>query len=157
MLDGVWHQLRDNPLNWGLALLVVYFARQYMSAKPPPQIPPQPKAVVFRDFTPIELSEFDGRQSKDAPIYMAVNGRVFDVSAGRHFYGPEGPYGNFAGRDASRGLAKGSFDLDMLTPIDQPIDTLQGLDDEEKEALKDWEIHFAGKYIEVGKLVENTA
>lgn len=54
-------------------------------------------------------------------------------------------YGNFAGRDASRGMAKQSFDLgmssyecclayrmtqhhpEMLTPIDQPLDKLDDL------------------------------
>ena len=52
-------------------------------------------------------------------------------------------YGNFAGRDASRGMAKQSFDmgiyllsyksisyfyiLEMLTPIDQPLDNLEDL------------------------------
>ena len=38
----------------------------------------------------------------------------------------DGPYGNFAGRDASRGMAKQSFDEDMLTPLDQPLDKLDG-------------------------------
>ena len=54
-------------------------------------------------------------------------------------------YGNFAGRDASRGMAKQSFDLgitcisnlglcqhsleseEMLTPVDQPLDKLEDL------------------------------
>jgi membrane-associated progesterone receptor component len=72
-----------------------------------------------------------------------VRGRVFDVTPGRNFYGPGGPYENFAGRDASRGLAFGSFDEDML----------EDLDDEQKEALKGWEERFLEKYLVVGKLV----
>ncbi len=63
-------------------------------------------------------------------------------------------YGNFAGRDASRGMAKQSFDLgtslsltvirilltrllrlDMLTPIDQPLDKLGDLTPEEMSVL----------------------
>ena len=59
-------------------------------------------------------------------------------------------YGNFAGRDASRGMAKQSFEagvfwvpemavniawltrfLDMLTPIDQPLDKLEDLEPDE--------------------------
>jgi membrane-associated progesterone receptor component len=65
----------------------------------------------------------------------------------------EGPYGNFAGHDASRGLAKGSFDLEMITPIDQPIDTLSDLTEEEWAALNDWEAHFANKYECIGELI----
>ena len=65
-------------------------------------------------------------------------------------------YGNFAGRDASRGMAKQSFDLgtpkkrflsrndlprldsstiEMLTPIDQPLDKLEDLTPEEMSVV----------------------
>lgn len=85
---------------------------------------------------------------------MAVRGKVFDVSPGRNFYGPGGPYENFAGRDASRGLACGSFDEDMLTKdLNGPLDTLQGLGPEELQALQDWEDKFSEKYLVVGTLV----
>lgn len=88
------------------------------------------------------------------PVYLSVRGRVFDVTPGRNFYGPGGPYANFAGRDASRGLACGSFDEDMLTKdLDGPLDTLAGLGDEEMEALRGWEERFSEKYLVVGKLV----
>lgn len=88
------------------------------------------------------------------PVYLAVRGRVFDVSPGRNFYGPGGPYQNFAGRDASRGLACGSFDRDMLTDdLDGPLDALAGLADDEMEALRGWEERFTEKYLVVGKLV----
>lgn len=78
---------------------------------------------------------------------------MFDVTSGSSFYGPGGPYSNFAGRDASRGLAKNSFDEEMLTPIDKPIDTLEDLSSEERRSLADWKGHFEGKYLLVGKLV----
>ncbi|KAL9010139.1 MAG: hypothetical protein Q9173_004894 [Seirophora scorigena] len=88
------------------------------------------------------------------PVYLAVNGKVFDVSAGRNFYGPGGPYENFAGRDASRGLACGSFDEDMLTKALQgPLDDLKGLGAEEWEAMRGWEERFLEKYLVVGKLM----
>jgi len=50
-----------------------------------------------------------------------------------------GPYAIFAGRDASRGLAKQSFEAEMLTPIDEPIDKLEDLSASEWENLRDWE------------------
>jgi membrane-associated progesterone receptor component len=88
------------------------------------------------------------------PVYLAVRGRVFDVTAGRNFYGPGGPYANFAGRDASRGLACGSFDEDMLTKdLEGPLDPLNDLDADQLGALKEWEERFNEKYLVVGKLV----
>ncbi|KAH7865006.1 hypothetical protein Vadar_001104 [Vaccinium darrowii] len=41
---------------------------------------------------------------------MAVKGWIFDVIAGESFYGPGGDYAMFAGKDASRALAKMSKD-----------------------------------------------
>lgn len=88
------------------------------------------------------------------PVYLAVRGKVFDVTPGRNFYGPGGPYENFAGRDASRGLAGGSFDEDMLTKnLHGPLDDLKDLDQSQLEALQDWEDRFDEKYLVVGKLV----
>lgn len=81
-------------------------------------------------------------------MYLAVRGKVFDVTPGRNFYGPGGPYENFAGRDASRGLACGSFDEDMLTKdLDGPLDDLSGLGQEEMQAMRDWEDRFTGTSI----------
>jgi len=88
------------------------------------------------------------------PVYLSVRGRVFDVTSGRNFYGPGGPYANFAGRDASRGLAHGSFDEDMLTKdLDGPLDDLKDLNEEHWDALRGWEDRFSEKYLVVGKLV----
>lgn len=83
-----------------------------------------------------------------------MRGRVFDVTPGKHFYGPGGPYENFAGRDASRGLAFGSFDEDMLTKdLSGKLDGLEDLNEEQREALRGWEERFEEKYLVVGKLV----
>jgi membrane-associated progesterone receptor component len=47
-----------------------------------------------RNFTAKQLSYFDGEKDEktgeNKPIYMSVNGTVFDVSDGRNFYGPDG-------------------------------------------------------------------
>ena len=110
------------------------------------------KAIVFRTFTPKTLQPFNG--TDDARVYLAVNRKVFDVTAGKGFYGPGGPYSNFAGRDASRGLALNSFDEEVLTEIGAPIDSLEDLKEEERAALDGWAEHFEGKYLLVGRLVE---
>lgn len=76
------------------------------------------------------------------------------MSGGRNFYGPGGPYENFAGKDASRGLACGSFDDEMLTKdLKGPLDDLKDLGEDELDALKGWEERFEEKYLVVGKLV----
>ncbi len=54
-------------------------------------------------------------------------------------------YGNFAGRDASRGLAKGSFDSQHIRALDQPIDKLDDLTKEEQDALDEWAGFFSFK------------
>ncbi|PPQ68126.1 hypothetical protein CVT24_002952 [Panaeolus cyanescens] len=112
-----------------------------------------PPTVMFRTYTPKTLAPFNGLDG--GRILLAINGTVFDVTAGRNFYGPNGMYGNFAGRDASRGMAKQSFDLDMLTPIDQPLDDLSDLRQDEIDNMKGWIDHFSNKYIVCGKLVNN--
>ncbi|KAI9500683.1 cytochrome b5-like heme/steroid binding domain-containing protein, partial [Coemansia spiralis] len=106
-----------------------------------------------RNFTPRELAEYNGKD-EETPLYIAVKGTVYDVSKGRGFYGPGGPYANFSGRDASRGLALGSFDEGVLTSLDDPIDALDDLDKAEEDALDEWATFFAGKYVPIGRLVE---
>lgn len=69
------------------------------------------KSIEWIRYTPRTLALHDGTQGEHSQILLAIDGHVFDVSSGRNFYGPRGPYGNFAGRDASRGMAKQSFAL----------------------------------------------
>jgi len=52
-----------------------------------------------------DLSAFDG-QDPSKPIYVAIKGKVFDVSAKREMYGPGAGYNIFAGKDASKGLGE---------------------------------------------------
>jgi len=112
-----------------------------------------PETSVFKTYTPKTLEPFSGKNG--GKILLAIDRHVFDVTSGKNFYGPDGMYGNFAGRDASRGMAKQSFDTDMLTPIDEPIDKLEGLDQTEIDNMNGWVSHFKYKYDIVGKLVEN--
>ncbi|TNY22206.1 cytochrome b5-like heme/steroid binding domain-containing protein [Rhodotorula diobovata] len=112
-----------------------------------------PPCRVWRRFTPSDLAPFDGSDA-DRPILFAIRRKVYDVSSGASFYGPGGPYATFAGRDASRGLAKQSFDADMLSPLDAPIDPLDDLSKAEWDNLRDWERHFQTKYVQCGDYVE---
>lgn len=140
------------PIN--LVLLSLFVVLAYIRLRPsaPVVLPKAPPPIVFKTFTPPTLLPYNGLNNM--PVYLAVRGRVFDVTAGRNFYGPGGPYQNFAGRDASRGLACGSFDEDMLTKdLEGPLDTLSDLGAEEMDALRGWEERFEEKYLVVGKLV----
>lgn len=131
---------------------MAYTCYVFFRAPAPEALPRAPPAVVFRTYTPHTLLPFNGEDG--GPVYFAVRGKVFDVSRGRNFYGPGGPYSNFAGRDASRGLACGSFDEDMLTKdLDGPLDTLSDLGRDEMEALQGWEERFNEKYDIVGRLL----
>ncbi|EDO16535.1 hypothetical protein Kpol_1064p16 [Vanderwaltozyma polyspora DSM 70294] len=107
--------------------------------------------IVAGQFYPRTLYKFNGHD--DEKIFIAVKGKVYDCSSGRQFYGPSGPYSNFAGHDASRGLALNSFEMDCVKDWDMPIDDLSGLTAEEISALNDWEEHFQGKYPCIGTLV----
>ncbi|ERT01347.1 hypothetical protein HMPREF1624_02592 [Sporothrix schenckii ATCC 58251] len=140
------------PLNALLAAIVLYTLYSILRPTQPPSFPKDPPATVFRTYTPHTLRPFDGQDGR--PVFLAVRGRVFDVSSGRNFYGPGGPYENFAGRDASRGLASHSFDESMLTKdLDGPLDPLDDLTAEQLDALQGWEERFDGKYLVVGRLV----
>lgn len=123
-----------------------------------------PPTSIWTKYTPRTLAVHDGSDlygkkkssstDKQGRILLAIQGKVFDVTKGANFYGPGGPYGNFAGRDASRGMAKQSFDLEMLTPLDKPIDSLKDLTPMEVNNMREWVSHFSAKYTIVGELVD---
>jgi membrane-associated progesterone receptor component len=46
-----------------------------------------PPTVLFKVYTPKTLEPFNGKD-KDGRILLAIDGIVFDVTAGRNFYGP---------------------------------------------------------------------
>ncbi|KAI9843537.1 MAG: hypothetical protein M1838_002590 [Thelocarpon superellum] len=140
------------PINLILLALFILLVYLRLRPTPPPTLPKPSTPIVFRTYTPRTLLPFNG--TGKAPIYLAVRGNVYDVTPGRTFYGPGGPYSNFAGRDASRGLACQSFDEEMLTlDLDAPLDPLDDLDPAQIEALDGWEETFQGKYLKVGRLV----
>ncbi|XP_038700533.1 probable steroid-binding protein 3 [Tripterygium wilfordii] len=96
------------------------------------------------EFTTEQLSQYNGTDPSK-PLYVAVKGRVFDVTTGKSFYGPGGPYAMFAGKDASRALAKMSKNEEDVSP------SLDGLTEKEIGVLNDWEKKFEAKYPVVGR------
>lgn len=56
---------------------------------------------------------------------------------------PEGPYGIFAGRDASRGLATFCLDKDALR---DEYDDLSDLNAVQMESVREWEMQFKGNF-----------
>ena len=127
-----------------LISLLVFLVYLRLRPTPPATLPKGPAPVVFKTYTPRTLLPFNGENGQ--PVYLAVRGKVFDVSPGRNFYGPGGPYENFAGRDATRGLACQSFDEEMLTKdLEGPLDDCKDLDAEQIDNLNGWDERFTDK------------
>ncbi|KAG7384289.1 hypothetical protein PHYPSEUDO_002818 [Phytophthora pseudosyringae] len=96
--------------------------------------------------TPEELLSFNGVDNPRQTILLGVDGVLYDVTMnGSEFYGPDGMYGQFAGRDASRALACMSLEDEAL---DSP--STDGLTPEQRKTLDDWIKRFEGKYAIVG-------
>lgn len=106
---------------------------------------PLPPPVQLGEISEEELKQYDGSDS-NKPLLMAIKSQIYDVSQSRMFYGPGGPYALFAGKDASRALAKMSFEEKDLTG------DISGLGPFELEALQDWEYKFMSKYVKVGSI-----
>jgi predicted heme/steroid binding protein len=129
--------------------------------------------------TDAELARYDGTDPT-LPIYLAINASIYDVSAGRPFYGPGGSYHFFAGKDATRAFVTGCFSEDltydlrgveeMFMPVDTPGDDVGMTKGEIKKrrererrearrqvrgAIEHWEGFFgrSGKYFFVGRVV----
>ncbi|CAN8284197.1 unnamed protein product [Cochlearia groenlandica] len=98
------------------------------------------------EFTESQLSQYNG-VDESKPIYVAIKGRVFDVTTGKSFYGVGGDYALFAGKDASRALGKMSKNEDDVSPY------IADLTEKEIDTLNDWEKKFVAKYPVVGRVV----
>ncbi|KAM3715886.1 Membrane-associated progesterone receptor component [Dirofilaria immitis] len=108
-------------------------------------LPPMEK----RDFTVEQLLTFDGVRNER--ILIALCGKVFDVTKGSLFYGPDGAYNKLAGHDATRALAKMDLTLVKNTP-----DDLSDISDVDLNTAKEWMESFIYKYPVVGKLLAET-
>jgi membrane-associated progesterone receptor component len=72
-------------------------------------------------WTEQELKPYDGNLDPDGPILFAAAGKVYNVWKGRHFYGPGCEYAMFAGRDATRLLAKFRTEEEDAQSLAKPL------------------------------------
>ena len=109
------------------------------------------KPTTLVDFDNVAaLAPFNGTKSATNPqaaIYIAVAGKVYDMSAADNFYGPGCPYGIFAGTDASRALALTKVERALLN---QPLGELT---QSQQNTLQEWIDKYDSKYPVVGRLV----
>lgn len=153
-ITAIVNQIIYSPMNLALVLVIAFLIYKIIkdrfevprAGSEKPAEPELPR--LRRDFTVAELRKFDGTQP-DGRVLVAVNGNVYDVTKGKRFYGPGGPYATFAGRDASRNLA--TFSVSAEDKDD--YDDLSDLSAMEMDSVLEWEMQFKEKYILVGKLL----
>ncbi|ODQ65161.1 cytochrome b5 [Nadsonia fulvescens var. elongata DSM 6958] len=91
--------------------------------------------------TDSQLASYDG-SNPQTPIYVAISGRVYDVTNGKDTYGPGGSYQFFAGRDAARAFSNGCFNDPSQLTWD-----LRGLDEEKAASdIKGWQDFYDNDY-----------
>lgn len=115
-----------------------------------------------------QLRAFAATKDGNQPIYMAVAGRVFDVSSSPQHYGFGETYQRLTGVDASLALLSGSFkygnassrsdgvgvsDGEEEDDVSQVVD-LQKLSEEQRSTLKSWVHFFNERYEQVGVLCD---
>ncbi|EIN10814.1 cytochrome b5 [Punctularia strigosozonata HHB-11173 SS5] len=94
-----------------------------------------------------QLAQHDGSDS-NKPLWLAIDGDVYDVSSNRKTYGPGGSYHGMAGIDAARAFGTGCFK-------DHRTHDLRGMLDSEMQGVEHWKEFFANhkSYPKVGKVV----
>lgn len=154
VVSEIVNEIVSSPINIALVLAIIFLiykivvGRRESNSEPlPPQPPPLPK-LKKRDMVLQELLKYDGKQP-DGRVLVAINGKIFDVTRGKRFYGPGGPYSTFAGHDASRALAFFQADL-----VKEEYDDLSDLDSRQMESVREWEEQFTDKYDFVGRLLK---
>ena len=88
------------PINTGLLIYILYSVQRiiFPPLKARTTVPTEfkdsytwmpkshPPTVLFKTYTPKTLEPFNGKDG--GRILLAIDGVVFDVTAGRNFYGP---------------------------------------------------------------------
>ena len=98
------------PVNTALLLYILYSIQRiiFPSNSVPHSVPNEfkngytwmpkshPPTLLYQTYTPKTLTPFNGQDGKR--ILLAIKGVVYDVTAGRNFYGPGECYGSRCGR-----------------------------------------------------------
>ncbi|XP_046530215.1 neuferricin isoform X2 [Equus quagga] len=100
----------------------------------------------LRLFIPEELARYRGGPG-DPGLYLALLGRVYDVSSGRRHYEPGAHYSGFAGRDASRAFVTGDYSAAGL------VDDVSDLSFSEMLTLQNWLSFYEKNYEFVGRVI----
>ncbi|XP_064127670.1 neuferricin isoform X2 [Loxodonta africana] len=100
----------------------------------------------FRLFIAEELARYRGGPG-DPGLYLALLGRVYDVSSGRRHYEPGAHYSGFAGRDASRAFVTGDYSEAGL------VDDVSDLSFSDMLTLQNWLSFYEKNYKFVGKVI----
>lgn len=69
--------------------------------------------------TEAELTKYDGTNPED-PIYLAIDGTIFDVSASPTFYGPGGHYRELSGEHLKMLLPQHADSAQITSPAKTP-------------------------------------
>lgn len=115
-------------------------------------VPPSRKPMTLASIAPFNGSGEPPAGRVNPPLLIAVTGKVFDVSfGGFEMYKPGATYNLFAGKDASKALAKMSFKDEDLASRD-----LSDLTETQKQTLDDWVAKFENKrlYPVVGDITD---
>jgi hypothetical protein len=95
----------------------------------------------------VPVEELAMGKNDDSRLLLSIVNHVFDVTVGKKFYGLNGPYAGFTGRDATRAFATGDFSTEGL------LEDTSGLTKEECSSILGWLGFYKknqGKYPFVG-------
>ncbi|CAG9562962.1 unnamed protein product [Danaus chrysippus] len=139
--SSLWDEF-TSPVNLILVFFILYLlykiVKSHFETIEPAAPAPPPMPKLQKDMTVAELRKYDG-SDPEGRVLIAVNNIIFDVTRGKRFYGPGGPYAAFAGRDATRGLA-----TQQVAGSEVEYDDVSDLSPDELAAAKEWEEQFKG-------------
>jgi len=90
LFSNLFLEIIKSPVNIALVGVITLLVYKIVKSRQriPEPVPVEPALPKLRkDFTVAELKQYDGT-GPDGRILVAVNGKVFDVTKGRRFYGP---------------------------------------------------------------------